>query len=333
MIERVKEKLYKDWGNYFPDRPKASSIRYFLTRGSNGKHAKASFLLFADDDREPFCVVKVPIFDEGSEFLQNEHDILHRLRALNAPAGGPAAPRCWLISGLERRPVLIQEAFTAVPLRKLIRRENRVDLLRLGVESISNLHQATRVDHLFSKEDYVKFVAEPVQNALKDEKYRPVKASLDQMALRLEGLIEEKIPLVLCHHDFRVSNIRIEGEKLQLFDWEFAQWPGLPIVDVLNFIVDYHAERNLIDFGAAFTEISKNNLRGFTGEIGSLLEQYCVRMGLNKALIPLWMDLFLVQKLLLAQRIIFPVQVFDGVEWAKNLDRLISSRNTDGGIS
>lgn len=333
MIERIKEKLYEDWGNYFPGRSKPTAVRSLLTRGSYGRHARATLLLFADDDRKPFCVVKTPFFDEGSEFIQNEYDVLHRLRALNRPIGGPAAPRCWLIGGLERRPVLIEEAFPGTPLRKWVRKEKNDDLLRWGVESISKLHQATRIDHLFSKEDYVKFVTEPIQNALKDEKYRSIKTSLEGMASRLEALIEERIPWVLCHQDVRVSNIRRDGETLQLFDWEFSQWPGLPIVDVLNFIVDYHAERNFTDFATAFTRVNKNDHQGLTGEVGSLLERYCVLMELNKAHIPVWVDLFLVQKLHLAQRILFPVQVFDGVEWAKHLDRLITLRNTERDIS
>jgi len=333
MIERIKERLNQEWGKYFPDRAKPSSIRSLVTRGSYGRHARATALLFADEDRQPFCVVKTPLFDEGAEFIQNEYDVLHRLRALNQPIGGPAAPRCWLINGLENRPVLIEEALAGTPLRKLVRRENGQELLRLGVESISQLHRATRVDHLFSKEDYGKFVTEPIQNALKDEKYRSIKGALEGMASRLERLIEERIPWVLSHQDVRVSNIRIEGKTVQLFDWEFSQWPGLPVVDVLNFIVDYHAEKNLTDFATAFAEVNKKDRQGGTGEIGSLLERYCTQMELNKGLIPLWIDLFLVQKLQLALRVIFPVQVYDGVEWAKHLDRLISLRDKEKAFS
>lgn len=326
MIERITENLYKNWKVFFPARPVPSHVRYLLSRGSYGKHAKATFLLFADDHLQPFCVVKIPLFEEGCEFLRNEYEVLYRLHALNQSLERLNVPRCWLIEGIGETVFLLQEAVGGNPFRQSVRRRDYRGLLHLGVDWITQLHLATQVDLPFSKEDYVKFVSGPVQNALEQERHRSKKVLLEQMASRLEQLIDQRIPWVLCHNDFRISNIRRDGERLGVVDWEFSQWPGLPVMDVLNFIVDYHAEENLTDFAASFEDVFKKAHGRYAKEVGSLLEQYCKNLGLNQALIPVWIDLYLVQKLHLAQRILFPLQIFDGIGWAKDLDRVITFR-------
>jgi thiamine kinase-like enzyme len=226
--------------------------------------------------------------------------------------------------------MLLETALIGHPLRKAAKRNRGYSLLTTGMQWALELHLMTRVAHCFTEADYQELVADPIKAALEHSSAVHVEAgSLDEIASRLKMLVGEKAPLVCSHNDFRVSNLRTDDAGLLVYDWEFAAWPGLPVLDLLNFAVDYFMETRSVSFARAFTSVLSEDERGALG-IDAPLKSYCAQMGMDESLIPLWADLFLIHKLHLAQQVVLPLQIFDGLEWVQGLGNAISSRGTTG---
>ncbi|GEM_PF-3398627 len=328
MIEQIKAFLYANWGDYFPHMPKPIKIRVFLTYGSYGSHCKATFLLFADENIHPFCVVKTPFFGEGAHFIRREHEVVTRLYTENSRNSGLVIPRCRFIENFNGFPLLLLDAFNGSPFRKAIRHNRSHESLKIGIDWIARMHLMTRVVGSFTKEDYEELVAVPLRISANRNGDNPsIADSFQDLALRLETLIGKNIPWVCSHNDFRVSNLRIHEDALQVCDWEFASWPGLPMLDIMNFVVDYYTETSRASFARSFSYVFEEENQ-YSKEIHSHLKQYCECIGMEEALMPIWIDLFLIHKLYLAQQILFPLQVYYGLEWAKNIDKVILSRGS-----
>jgi hypothetical protein len=326
MIQFIQEMLYMDWAKYFPVMLRPTNLRALVSCGSYGRHCKTTFLLFADANPAPFAIVKVPLFEDGDYFVRTEYEVLTKLLAANFHKNKVFVPCCWLIETPQGRPALLESALKGTPFRKAIKRSRNHEGLLVAVNWITQLHQRTRVEHTFTAENYQEFITNPIKHAIDHHVSCDMEAdSLYRIARRLEKLIGKSVPLVCSHNDFRVSNVRIHGTTLLVHDWEFAAWPGLPMLDLLNFAVDYHLEISLARFARAFSYVLDERNQ-YAKKVGSHLREYCAQMGMDENLIPLWVDLFLIHKLHLAQRILFSLQVFDGLEWAEGLGEAIRSR-------
>lgn len=82
------------------------------------------------------------------------------------------------------------------------------------------------------------------------------------------------LPFVINHGDYSVDNLMVEDDSIiGVIDWEFSQLEGLPLVDLLFYIISVRKKRYDISLVKAMSDIYRTE--GFDKEERDLIERYC----------------------------------------------------------
>ena len=101
-------------------------------------------------------------------------------------------------------------------------------------------------------------------------------------------LVDETIPLGLCHRDFVPWNTYLQRDRLYVFDWEYATEQGIPFWDIFHFVffpailITSRSGERLIDQWQSY------RLRQF-------LAQYAESIGVDLAIVPVCFLLYLIE--------------------------------------
>jgi len=252
-----------------------------LARGQ-GAWSRVVLLPFSETDRQPRCVVKLPRTPEHNEATQREHAVLRELAGRLAPPlvrGIPEALslECW--RGLY---VGAEEFLPGLPLAV-------TGNLAPAADWLADLHRATQVYQVPAEGPR----AHELVDAQLLEAVATVGLSLPA-ASRLLGrqgmrsAAGARLPVVLEHGDVTPQNLRWDGGRYSLVDWESARigpalcdllylllhwpWPGLPVF----------AAAPLQVFRSVFASQDLPPARTAAG----LVLRYCKNLPLDPRLVP-----------------------------------------------
>ncbi len=103
--------------------------------------------------------------------------------------------------------------------------------------------------------------------------------------MQIKNLIEKEImganlPILINHGDFSVDNLMMDGTIVKgLIDWEFSHLKGLPLVDLLFYIISVRKMKNNIDLVQAISDTLLNSK--FLPEEQQLVDEYCAEFNIS----------------------------------------------------
>ncbi len=218
LVENIVEELQAkpEWRDRVPGDPKAAGA--LLERG-NGKDI---LHVLPDRTGAPTVVVKYERSMDGSFRIDREARNLQRLKD-QAPIEG--TPREWTQLTIRGRNALALPYYPGQSLlsylsspRSRFQTRRYAAALDRAAAWLLTLQTQTRT----RVKDAASFAQQ--HRMLTEEDARLVQA-MDTGTLELAAQ----------HGDFNPANILIQGSKLQVIDWEWADLPGLPLVDLFNF--------------------------------------------------------------------------------------------------
>jgi hypothetical protein len=193
--------------------------------GTPGPYQKASMLVMSSDG-EPLAVVKIAMGSDANAMINAE---AYWLRTLHAHA---------VLE--EYVPALLQEGHTRNGCRFLSQSivKGRPDTDAFTDAHADFLRRLGSVDRKHST-----FDAAPIYAVMQESlsrllpKLSPARAQLFQAAMHecAASLRSWTGPFVITHGDFAFWNIRIDGDRLCVFDWEYAFAGAPPLFDLLHF--------------------------------------------------------------------------------------------------
>ena len=109
----------------------------------------------------------------------------------------------------------------------------------------------------------------------------------------------EKIPTILVHGDFGPSNILVDGSQLNIIDWEFGDVAGPPLIDLIDFFlyVFYGQQR---DYRLAWRHLFYD---AAGADHRALMREYCQELSIPEAAVGTLVQLYLLHKLMLLNRL------------------------------
>lgn len=106
----------------------------------------------------------------------------------------------------------------------------------------------------------------------------------------LNDLIKIDFNLILVHNDFVKYNLRTRGNKLVVFDWEFAQKEGLPFIDLFHFLFQGYYQIKKISADKIIKNIFNKN--------EPFITKYASALKIHTQYIKSFFVIYLVEKLL-----------------------------------
>jgi hypothetical protein len=205
---------------------------WFLTAGHGDALTRAVLHLFEPGSSKPRWVVKVArVPGYSAPFEQDERGL-----GLVARAGGPAAARAPRLLGRFEVAGLAASAESAIagePLSRTLAGAAGSDRALALIDAVAG----------WTIEVARTTVTQPV--SLEPELRRLRETVLPRWVARgaPADLVDrvEALPGVLAHNDLGTWNVIVDEAQFGAVDWESARHPGLPIWDLLYFLVDAYA--------------------------------------------------------------------------------------------
>lgn len=197
--------------------------------GSPGPLQKVTLLIPAEKGR-PGIIVKISLRATADEMVANESKVLETFQEL------PATLRARL-PGLVDQGLLTsgrRYLATVVGDGAVIAAEQFPDCANF----LRELGCASRVDHPWSSGPAMRATRHALTRAqgstMTDAVHDLLNRALDRVDRQLRS---SEVPHVLAHGDFTRFNIRSDGGRFCVFDWEYSRRGANPIADVLHFYV------------------------------------------------------------------------------------------------
>ena len=191
---------------------------YSVYCGTEGNlNRKLTFLLM-DDYGQILGLVKYPLTKESSDFITNEFEALELLKGINFK--NIVIPRKSALNDINENLILYQE--------NIFNNSNSLTpyLNQVIVEAAIELGNKT-LNH--DTKNYFDEYREKLRTLNLD------KTMQAQAELRINNIINRKIPTITIHGDFVSYNMKTKDDKILLIDWEFSR-KGLPLFDLFHFI-------------------------------------------------------------------------------------------------
>ena len=188
---------------------------YCGTKGNLNR--KLTFLLM-DDNGQNLGIVKYSLTKESHEFISNEFEALESLKEIKF--NNVDVPRRFALIKLNENLVLYQENIfnNANSLPPYLNRAIVEAAIELGNKTLNH-------DTISYFDEY----REKLKTLNLD------KTMQAQVELRINNIVNHKIPTVTMHGDFVSYNMKTKDDKILLIDWEFSR-KGLPLFDLFHFI-------------------------------------------------------------------------------------------------
>jgi hypothetical protein len=267
-------------------------------------HSKTVLHCLPDDHTAQPVIVKVQRDDLHLPLLENEY---LRLKSLHGHEGVQgfrrSIPRPLFFGRIGGHLALIETFVPGVPFSKHSRRRDPELFLELS-NWLSALHARTRLAarSMTEKEMGAHFL-DPLESAIRAlEGRRSVQLLLDGFRQRMEELSRAGLPFVFSHNDLCMNNIRFQGDRVGVIDWEFSRGPDLPLHDLINAFLFFGMTWRRLSYTEAFR-------LAFSPDDGlHILLKRCVRryvrdLGVSPAAIPLLVVQYLLSRIPLLQSI------------------------------
>ncbi len=303
MLREIERILLASWEPFGLPGKRPERFLYVLSTELHS-HSKAAIYCLPEDDPTQVVVVKIQKANLQLPFLEAEHRQLRalqgdeRLRDIRA-----SIPRPLFFGQVAGRSILVETYLPGVPFSKHARRREP-ELFLQASRWLGVFHKRTlRSAPPFTAEERDGYFLRPLETAMRAALGGGVPGRFrDRFTRRMEELAGVGLPSVFNHNDLTLSNIRFQGDQVQVIDWEFSRDPGLPLLDLLNLFLFFAMTWKRVGYRDAFR-------LAFSGdnEVSQLL-QGCLRdyfntLGLSPALLHLLVAQYLISRLPLLQSI------------------------------
>jgi len=189
-------------------------------------------LIFADQENDPFLVLKMSRVPESIPRLRHEALVLSQLESLGY-SSRLGIPKPMLT--IERNGVLMvgQTAMPGRPMDSFLNDRSYRDLALRGTEWLVKLAGETKPT---PASEWWPRVVEPVLSKFEHD-FDAIAPS--HLVSETRSLLEQlgPLPMVCEHRDFAPVNIHLDhAQELMVLDWELAELHGLPGMDLMYFL-------------------------------------------------------------------------------------------------
>ena len=205
--------------------------------GARGKDRKVNFLVFESGHSLPVLMMKVARTSGYQERLRHEHESL--VTVWQNPALQTSIPRPLGLFIFEKNFVLLEQCLPGIPLKVLLRRQQRVsphEVQHDCQQALTWLQQLQQVTYsglaTFAGEAAVTARLERMTNPLPDAFVQHLRT----LARRYEGLA---IPRCSRHGDYWPGNLMLHEGQLGVIDWEDFSAEAWPFHDLFLFFTSY----------------------------------------------------------------------------------------------
>jgi phosphotransferase family enzyme len=281
----LRELVRARWGS-FGLGPVPTSLSWLLLTGGLRSTSKVILLGFAHAEGRPTIAVKMPRMPDRARAVEREGEILRALQTRLDSAAPAGIPRALLCERVRDIPVLVETAFTGVPLLSAWTGDNYGALALQASRWLADL--AGNRPPIPAEKWRPRLV-----DAVVSEFASNFGAAVDRTFLRdLEAELSNlpSLPLACEQRDFSPWNVLLTPEgELAVVDWESAEIDGLPALDLIYFLVNCSFSLDRARRTGRYRESYRKMLDPST-ETGSVyascLDLYCREVGVDPSGIP-----------------------------------------------
>ncbi len=303
MIHELARLLMSKWKE-FGCRGRTPGKFHCVLSGGRHRHSKIVVYCVPDSGEAQPLVVKIQRDDLDLPLLENEYlqlKTLHRFAGLAEMTN--SIPNPLFFGELLGRPTLIETYLPGVPFARHSQRRNPRSLLR-SFAWLKAFHVRTIRDAGFLAGERIdRYFLYPVESALRDiNELQPLAPFLSRFMREVGGLAGLGVPLVFNHNDLCLNNIRFDGEAIRVIDWEFSQYPGLPLFDVINLFLFFTMTWKKLGYREAFIlAFAENN--DVSSLLKGLVRDYLRDLNFHRSLVGLLIIQYLISRVLLLRSI------------------------------
>ncbi|MCG8604896.1 phosphotransferase [bacterium] len=267
---------------------KLQGCRFGLSTRGLGNSNKAIFFLFKDADRKPEAVIKITRAKEFNYRLENEYQMLSRLKE-KALVKAETIPEPLFLDYHNELAVMGMRAVEGDPFRKRTQADEHCPIASDAVQWLVELG-ANSADHNAASSTEVVLALWDLFERFTEIYNLPGQYTdflKDQLAV-LESA-QEDVPLVLQHGDPGTWNMLVSEEgKVIVIDWESGEAQGMPLWDLFYFFRTYAS-------WVSRMKGSRDSLKNFSNEfleptplaaiLQDVTERYCEATGLESKFI------------------------------------------------
>jgi aminoglycoside phosphotransferase (APT) family kinase protein len=241
-------------------------------------------LFFTDLADEGTGVLRVPLRQEGVTRIESSRRVM-ALLAERAPQICSVAPEQLAAGELLDRPYTLERKITGVTAAEIIGKSGTaVHVLEGALQflcALGKVHTVVRqIDDRFLA-DHIK----PVFSLLRQH-HQQLSSDFHEVETALiRNTAGHEIPLIWRHGDFNVNNVLFHPTNIDVagvVDWEEGRALGLPLQDLLHFILSVHRQRHGWSIGQAVIRALEGRLLDIDEQ--SAIERYCDKLALSQAL-------------------------------------------------
>jgi len=219
LVQYILMELKKNPAWDLPDSLSATDPRLVIRRANH----KWLVFVFSAKAKEPHLVIKVPMSLDDTTRIDQEYNSLCQLRDAALPVNGIPSLFTRMQTTLGTVLVLpFAQHTTPMHIRlsqPVIRYSKHRWLTHLDRAAAWLLHFQKITRCSLTDEQKTHY-----QHKMLTNTFTPILATVQA----------GQIPLTAQHGDFNPANILIDKDDLLIIDWEWMQWPGLPLVDLFN---------------------------------------------------------------------------------------------------
>lgn len=303
MTLEIQKYLVHNWDALGLKRNPPKRISFLGIRGSLEGN-KFIFSVFADNDKTPILIVKLPRYPNDSRSLEKEKQSLLQLRASTSTIVQESIPRVLLLEQMSNQWVLVENFMdgklmipfldrNGLPKREPLKRHFEIVttwLLQFKNE-ISN-----RI--ILDSNSINEYVIKPIEEFQRNSNLSKDAVDYLNHLRTIAGELRDcSAPLFFQHGDFLPANILLERNKIKIVDWEFSRKMAFPLFDEFSFITDYccnSAEKSgRMNYSEAFRTLyfSKNWLSRFCKD---WLQSYCRKLDIPSKYVKFYFAMFLI---------------------------------------
>ena len=140
-----------------------------------------------------------------------------------------------------------------VPFSKHAQRREPDSFLKLA-EWLGAFHTRTvGAARTLTAHDISVYFLRPIESAMQAiNGHRSIRLFLDHFGRRLDALVGTELPLVFSHNDLCLNNVRFDGKRIRVIDWEFSRYPDLPLSDLINAFLYFAMTWRKLSYTEAF---------------------------------------------------------------------------------
>ncbi len=303
MLQELERVLLSKWEEFGNPGRKPEQFLYLLSAGQFW-HSKSVLHVLPRDQKTHRLIVKILNADLQLPLLENEYV---RLKALHSQGNlrdlRPSIPRPLFFGRIAGHLLLIETYMPGVPFAKHSRKKEPGLFLTFATW-LNAFHSRTlHINGCLTEEQIGVYFLHPLEKALPAIQRRcALLGFLDRFRPRVEKLSGTKLPLVFSHNDLSLNNVRFQGDRIGVIDWEFASDPDLPLFDLLNAYLFFAMMWKRLSYTEAFRwAFSPDN--ELSRLLRSCLRDYVRDLGVPPSLVPLLVVQYLISRILLLRSI------------------------------